>query len=198
MSDDETISVYDDQVEKYAGFFTSNDPSAGLKEFVSHLPQNGFVLDLGCGPANWSAWMRDNGMRVDAIDASPEMVKFANETHDINARVGVFDDLDAENLYDGVWANFSLLHANKADFPRHLKQINTALKSNGYFHIGMKLGIDAARDHLGRFYSYYSEDELKTLLEEAGFIILTTKTGEEKGLAGNVDPFILILTQKTS
>ena len=55
MSDDETISVYDDQVEKYAGFFTSNDPSAGLKEFVSHLPQDGFVLDLGCGPANWSA-----------------------------------------------------------------------------------------------------------------------------------------------
>lgn len=198
MSDKETISVYDDQVENYAGFFTNNDPGAGLKEFAAELPVGGFVLDLGCGPANWSAWMRENGLKVDAVDASPEMVRFANETHDINARVGVFDDLDAEAVYDGVWANFSLLHATRADFPRHLKQISTALKPGGHFHIGMKLGTDADRDHLGRFYTYYSENELKTLLEEAGFEVLSTKTGEEKGLAGNIDPFILLLTKKTT
>ncbi len=198
MSDKETISVYDDQVENYAGFFTGDDPGAGLKEFAAELPDGGRFLDLGCGPANWSAWMRDQGLDVDAVDASPEIVRFANETHNLNARVGVFDDLDAVSQYDGVWANFSLLHATRADFPRHLKQINTALKSGGYFHIGMKLGNDADRDHLGRFYTYYSESELKTLLEEAGFEILTTKTGEEKGLAGNIDPFILILMKKST
>ena len=196
MSDTETIAVYDQQVTAYSNLAASEKPHSSLRKFVEALPKGGFVLDLGCGPADASVYMRKNGLRVDPVDASPEMVKIANETHNIGARVAKFDDLETKNTYDGVWANFSLLHAKKAEFPGLLNRICSALKPRGYFHIGMKLGDGELRDRLGRFYAYYSESELKALLDDAGFEIVSARTGEGKGLAGDISPFVVILSRK--
>ncbi|MEM7068122.1 MAG: class I SAM-dependent methyltransferase [Pseudomonadota bacterium] len=197
MSDKETIAVYDDEVDKYAKVVSTDTPHKMLQLFASKLGKSDKVLDLGCGPANFSAWMRDQGLDVDPVDASSEMVRHANDTYDINARVGMFDDLDATDHYDGVWASFSLLHAAKQDFPRHLHQIHTALKPNGIFYIGMKLGEQAKRDELGRLYSYYQEDELKKYLEKTGFSITDSSTDEGVGLSGKVSAFIEIICVKT-
>ncbi|MEM9277376.1 MAG: class I SAM-dependent methyltransferase [Pseudomonadota bacterium] len=196
MSDKETIAVYDKQVEAYADMVVGQKADGALKKFTASIPAGGRVLDLGCGPGNSSGYMQESGLKVDAVDASSEMVKMAKETFGVEARVAVFDDLDAEALYDGVWANFSLLHAAKQDFTRHLQQIHTALKPDGHFHIGMKLGDGEQRDSIGRLYSYYTEDELKNHLEEAGFEILWLRKGEEAGLSGEVSPFAVILTRK--
>lgn len=196
MSDEETIAVYDAQVDAYDKLTVAEGPDNQLKAFMNQLPVGGYVLDLGCGPANSAAIIHDKGFRVDPVDASPEMVRLANEKHNINARIGVFEDINEEAIYDGVWANFSLLHAKVEEFPHHLKAIHRALKSEGIFHIGMKVGTDEIRDRLGRFYAYYSEDELRDHLTNAGFTILEETTGEEAGLAGDVSPWICILSKK--
>ncbi|MGI9350627.1 MAG: class I SAM-dependent DNA methyltransferase [Rhizobiaceae bacterium] len=196
MSDTETIAVYDQQVTTYANLSAEENPDSSLKNFIENLPDGGTVLDLGCGPADASVYMRENGLNPDPVDASPEMVKIANKTHNIGARLFLFEDLDSEKSYDGIWANFSLLHARKADFPNHLQRIHRALKPMGLFHIGMKLGEGERRDRLGRFYAYYSQDELQAFLVEAGFEILSSRTGEGKGLAGDVSPFAVILARK--
>jgi len=60
----------------------------------------------------------------------------------------------------------------------------------------MKLGGEEKRDRLGRFYTYYKDDELLEFLNAAGFETLSTKTGEEKGLAGDIDPWITVLSKK--
>jgi len=140
--------------------------------------------------------MSKAGLNVDPVDASPEMVRLANETLNIGARVATFDDLATKEQYDGIWANFSLLHAKREAFPGHIGQIHKALKPDGLFHIGMKLGGEEKRDRLGRFYTYYKDDELLEFLNAAGFETLSTKTGEEKGLAGDIDPWITVLSKK--
>ncbi|NNK78052.1 MAG: class I SAM-dependent methyltransferase, partial [Litoreibacter sp.] len=150
------------------------------------------VLDLGCGPGNSAAMIRAAGHTVDAVDASSEMVRLANEKYAINARRALFDEIDGTDLYDAIWANFSLLHAPKAAFPVHLAALKTALKPGGLFHIGMKLGAGEDRDRIGRFYAYYGEEELADILCQAGFRDLQVDTGEAKGLAGSMDPFIII------
>jgi len=104
--------------------------------------------------------------------------------------------IDASNCYEGIWANFSLLHAAPEDFPTILKALHTALKDQGVFHIGMKTGTGRSRDGLGRLYTYFTEDELSAHLNSAGFQITSTTTGEDKGLAGTVDPWVIILSQK--
>ncbi len=196
MSDDQTIAAYNKQVEAYAKFATRAAPDRDLLAFIALLKPGGRVLDLGCGPANAAAEMRNQGLQVDAVDASPEMVKLANATHDIGARQATFDAIDEVEAYDGVWANFSLLHASAEDFPRHLGALYRALRPGGYFHIGMKLGSGSVRDRLGRQYSYYSQPELSEHLVEAGFVVDDASTGEDMGLAGDVEPWIVLRAHK--
>jgi SAM-dependent methyltransferase len=149
------------------------------------------VLDLGCGPANASAFMREAGLVPDPVDASAGMVRLANERYGIGARLATFDDIGGVAEYDGVWANFSLLHAARGDLPRYIAALHRALKPGGIFHIGMKTGTGEARDGIDRLYTYVGRDELTGLLTDAGFTVTDTTEGTEVGLAGTNDPFII-------
>jgi trans-aconitate methyltransferase len=191
MIDAQTIAAYDARIDDYLKL-TPDRPGRHLRHMIATLGTGAKVLDLGCGPATSSVHLRAAGIIPDPVDASPEMVALANKMHDINARISSFDTLDADQLYDGVWANFSLLHAPKADFPGHLVRIHRALKPNGLFIIGMKLGSDSARDQFGRLYTYYSAAELTMHLETAGFGVTDTHFGESAGLAGIVEPWVII------
>lgn len=193
MSDKETIDVYNARAADYAGNFSRTEPDQDLRTFMDAVTPGGHILDLGCGPGNSAAMMQAVGFTVEASDASPEMVRIARETHKINASLATFDDIAGTDIYDGIWANFSLLHAKKTDMPRHLAALRTALRPGGVFHIGLKTGDDAARDKIGRMYTYYQEDELKNLLTRAGLIPCTSRTGAEAGLDGTVAPFIIVL-----
>ena len=105
-----------------------------------------------------------------------------------------FSNLTDQAIYDGIWANFSLLHEERSKFPGHLSRVATALKPNGIFHLGMKTGSGERRDHLERYYTFYSAAELRQNLEAAGFQVLQETTGEGTGLAGTVDPWIEIIS----
>lgn len=193
MTDEKTIAVYDDQVEKYANLVSSEKPGAILQAFIDAVTQGGLVLDLGCGPGNSAVQMIKHGLRVDAVDASREMVSYANKNYNLNARLATFDDLVEVDKYHGIWANFSLLHAPIEDFPRYLAAIHTALFPEGIFHIGMKLGNGMHRDNIGRMYSYYTEEQLTQHLTNADFKILKKTFGEEPGLSGEIAPWMTVL-----
>ncbi|MEM9716866.1 MAG: class I SAM-dependent methyltransferase [Pseudomonadota bacterium] len=194
MSDQETIDIYNAQVEDYTKLVRDDKPDQDLRRFIDALPQDAHVLDLGCGPGHSSHMMMQAGLTVRATDASREMVAFAKEKYGVNAHEQVFADLTEVDAYDGVWANFSLLHDERANMPSNLARIKTALKPKGVFNIAMKLGSDAHRDGLGRFYTYYTRDELTGLLDQAGFTILSEREDKTKGMAGQIDPFIILLT----
>lgn len=196
MADAQTIAVYDDKVGEYADVVSRTAPDRHLQAFIDALPVGGHALDLGCGPGNSAAMMRDAGLVPDAVDASQGMIDHAIATYDLPARVMTFDALTAEATYDGVWANFSLLHAPRADLPRHFAAIATALKPGGVFHIGMKTGTAEQRDTIGRQYTYVTVEELRDLFSGAGFIVLTEATGEGKGLEGTVAPWVVMLARK--
>lgn len=193
MSDRTTIGVYDAQADAYASrtdTYNLDDPR--LRDFIAACPAGGHVLDLGCGPGTSAAEMARAGLRVTALDASAEMVARAGRHDGVTARQGTFDDISEQDAYDGIWANFSLLHAPRAAFPRLLAALKGALKPGGVFHIGMKLGEGEARDRIGRFYSYYSEDELIAYLEAAGFSVTDRRHGRGAGLDGTVSDWISV------
>ena len=60
------------------------------------------------------------GLRVTATDAVAKMVDLIPEHPLITPLHATFDDISGTDLYDAIWANFSLLHAPRADMPRHL------------------------------------------------------------------------------
>ncbi|WP_299300927.1 class I SAM-dependent methyltransferase [uncultured Litoreibacter sp.] len=194
MSDAETVSIYNTRADSYNELVSSDTPDQDLQAFLDAVAPGGHVMDLGCGPGNSAAMMRDAGLSVDAVDASSGMVRVAREKYGIDVRLATFDDITGTDLYDGVWANFSLLHATKADMPRHLAAIKAALKPGGVFHIGTKLGSDEMRDSIGRMYSYYEADELLGLLKDAGFASRAPRFGRDKGLSGEMADFIVVLS----
>ncbi|UWR00101.1 class I SAM-dependent methyltransferase [Rhodobacteraceae bacterium S2214] len=196
MIDDETIAFYDTAAGDYAAKFAKSRPDAQLTAFMDLLPNGGRVLDLGCGPATASAHMRNAGFDCDPVDASDGMIKIANNLHDLGARKLTFDELDMIADYDGVWANFSLLHASRDDLPRHLNAIAIALRDQGVFSVAMKTGTDATRDRLGRMYTFVTIPELSELLTNASFSILAVDEGMGPGLAGDVSPWVTIRARK--
>ncbi|MBF9050864.1 methyltransferase domain-containing protein [Roseobacter sp. HKCCD9010] len=191
MSDQGTIDAYDARAASYAALDINDAQTESLRAFLACLPAGGTILDLGCGPGLQAKAMQDAGFAVIGLDATPAFVTAAQSVG-IDARLGTFDDVTETEAYDGIWASFSLLHAPRADFPRHLTALAKALRPGGYLYLGMKLGTGEGRDALGRFYSYYSETELRTALEGLGLTVSDVTTGTGTGLAGTTDPFILI------
>lgn len=191
MSEDrQTLDVYNAQAAEYeARVATKGTP--GLDDFIATLPPHAHVLDLGCGPGLTAKQMMNHGLTVDATDGSTAMVKRARD-HGVPARQALFHQIDGHALYDGVFANFSLLHLQRAEMPVMLTRLHKLLKSKGILHIGVKLGTGDARDDLGRFYTYYQQDELEELLTLAGFTLITRILGKGTGLDGRSSNWIVL------
>ncbi len=197
MTDRETLDVYDARAADYADRFDKDEQiDTQLRHFLDLLPAGATLLDLGCGPGRTAGIMAKAGHDVTATDASAEMIAHATRRPGVTARQETFDDLAESELYDGIWANFSLLHATRTDLPRHIAAIAHALKPGGLFHIGMKTGRNTSRDKLGRRYTYVTDTELTGLLTGAGLTPIATWTGEGPGLSGEVSPWIVIQARK--
>lgn len=195
MTDERTIKTYTERVQDYASTFAPSEPDRHLRAFMNRLPARARVLDLGAGPATAALHMQEAGHDVLALDATQAFVDLAI-ARGVKARLGTFDDLQEVDHYDGIWANFSLLHAPRAALPGYLAAVARALRTPGVFHIGMKLGAGEARDTLQRFYVFYSEAELVGLVEAEGLTVTQRSFGEDAGLAGTIDPWIVLLAEK--
>lgn len=191
-ADDTTLRVYAQKAGEYEGMIAAAGDDPALAAFIAALPRGAQVLDLGCGPGHSAAAMAHAGLRVDATDAVAEMVAMTAARPGVRAWQATFDEIAGDDIYDGIWANFSLLHAPKADFPRHLGALRRPLKPGGLFHIGMKTGTGERRDRLGRHYAYYAQAELSAALRAAGFAPFATQTGTDTGLDGSDAPWVTI------
>jgi ubiquinone/menaquinone biosynthesis C-methylase UbiE len=192
--DTETIKYYDKSAESYLDKVCNTYPDSDLLSFINSIKSGGTVLDLGCGPGNSSAMMQSAGLNVQASDCSQKMVDIAKNKFNVDAIKAEFKELSEIDLYDGVWANFSLLHAPRTEMLSNLKKINRSLKKKGYLHIGLKIGNGEKRDTLGRQYTYYQPKELKSLLISAGFTINTIRLDMDGAISmtGMIEPFMIV------
>lgn len=192
MSDPETLSVYAARAAEYDALVDTHGPSDDMQRFMDGVTPGGRVLDIGCGPGAAAGYMAAAGFVAQAWDPVPEMLAMAAARPGVSARQAGFGDLVADAVYDGIWANFSMLHTPLADWPAQMGAVRKALKPGGLFHFGTKLGTGAHRDGIGRLYSYMEADALKTLLADTGFALEFERTGAEPGLDGQIAPFIVV------
>ena len=164
--DEETLQFYRRNAESYAAW--AKAPSTRLIAFLGLLPPRGSILELGCGAGNHAAEMLARGFALRATDGSPEMAEVASRKLNHPVEVMLFDQLDAREVYDGVWASACLLHVPKEELAGILARIHRALKPDGIFYASFKTGESDGRDSLGRYYNYPSADWLKTAYDAAG------------------------------
>ncbi|CAI8375728.1 MAG: Uncharacterised protein [Alphaproteobacteria bacterium UBA4588] len=190
MNDKQTIEVYNQNVEKYRALVDKLPNTKTLKSFMSRFKAGANILDFGCGVGDSAAVMRAEGLLPVCRDGSVEMVRTANDLYQLDASVALFSELVDNNIFDGVWANFSLLHARKSEFPNLISALHTSLKPHGWLFVALKLGDGEMRDKFGRHYAYYEEDELDSILIKAGFATDEKIYGKSKGMAGTDEPWI--------
>ena len=181
--DPATIAFYEANAPRYTLSF-GQAPSRHLDRFLDRLEPGARLLELGCGGGRDSARIIERGFDLDATDGTPAMVRKANERFDVGARVLRFDELDAEEAYDAVWAHACLLHVARADLPGILAAILRALKPGGWHFANYKLGTAEGRDPLGRLTNLPDEDWLEHVYREAGFRIEATERYRGEGADG--------------
>ncbi|MDI3560323.1 class I SAM-dependent methyltransferase [Bradyrhizobium sp. Arg816] len=173
--DEATLQFYRQNPEVYAGW--AKAVSTRLRGFLALLPPGGAILELGCGAGNHSAVMLAEGFSVRATDGSPEMAEIASRRLGHPVEAMRFDQLDAHEAYDGVWASACLLHVPRDELAGILGKIHRALKPSGVFYASYKMGEDDGRDSLGRYYSYVSREWLEMTYASAGsWITLSSDT----------------------
>ena len=164
IADKQTLDVYAKEAATYAQRAKPDRIGGFLEPFMASLPAGAVVLDLGCGSGWAAAMMEARGFDVHALDASPEFATLASPQLKRPVRVASFESVDEVAVYDAIWASASLLHVAKRDLPGLITRLARALKPGGQLLATFKAGVGEERDKRGRFYSYYSLDELQRLI----------------------------------
>lgn len=148
------------------------DLSELLNKFLELIPEGSAILDLGCGSGRDSLTMMERGYDVTALDGSQEMCALAEIHTGLEVLNMTFDELDFDDVFDGIWASASLLHVESSKMPEILKKIRLALKLNGILYFSVKYGeFEGYRNE--RYFTDYRKHDIKELFAKvSGFEIL--------------------------
>src|SRR3954447_14910802 len=124
-----TTDAYDAAAELYAEFARDAlDPQpldravlAAFAELVQ-TTEPGLVAELGCGPGQTTAHLRDLGLDVLGVDLSAAMIKLARAAYPgLRFEVADIQALDlAGGSLRGIVSWYSVIHVPPPDLPRYL------------------------------------------------------------------------------
>jgi len=162
--DDQTIEYYERSAGHFAEETFALNMEALYEPFLARLPRGGRILDAGCGSGRDAAHFTSLGYQVVAFDASPAMVAEARRRTGLDVRRLTFQEVDFNEVFDGVWACASLLHVPHEEMPGILRRLAAALRYGGVLYASYKYGEGQRRDEAGRLFTDYMETSFEVLL----------------------------------
>ena len=159
-----TVDFYNKNANDFFNTTVSADMTETNAEFLKYVKCNGSILDAGCGSGRDSLFFLGKGFSVVSIDASDEMVRLSSELTGQKTIKMMFQDMNFNDEFDGVWACASLLHVSKNEIDDVIERIVKSLKAKGIFYASFKYGDgELVRD--GRLFNSYNEETLKSLID---------------------------------
>jgi SAM-dependent methyltransferase len=136
------------------------------------------ILDVGCGPGQVGAYLRNQGRTVIGVDGSAAMTRLA--TGRLNAAV-VADMRSlpfAANVVYGIAAFYSVIHLQRTDRRRAFEEFSRALRPSGHLLVTAQEGdgdVDV-REFLGEpvplTAAFWLLDDLIATAHSVGFSVL--------------------------
>ncbi len=157
-------SFYDTHAQQYFDLTVNVDLHDVYERFLSKLKSGAHILDAGCGSGRDTKAFIQEGYRVTPIDSSPRLAQLASSFTGVGCRVMRFQDMNFHEEFDGIWACASLLHVSKTEMPAVMNRFLNALKTNGIFYVSLKEGQGERIAEDGRFFSYWSSESFRELL----------------------------------
>ena len=165
-----SADYYDDNAQSFYDSTVDVDMVGFYCKFLPLVGAEGRILDLGCGSGRDTKYFVDLGYKVDAIDASKEMVRLASIKSGLKVKHMSFEQFIPNSQYDGIWACASLLHVEPTALKSMFVQISHWLNISGVLYASFKYG-DGVRVKDGRTFTDMDEHQLKVLLSAANLIL---------------------------
>ena len=178
----QTIQYYDQNAADFVENTRNVDFHVMQDEFIEGLPAGAKILDMGCGSGRDTKYFLEHGYRVDAIDGSAELCALASEYTGIPVKCQLFQELDASEVYDGIWACSSILHLEKTELRSVLKKMADALRPDGWIYTSFKYGeYEGMRN--GRYFTDFTWNSFQRFIRDTESLSIT-----ESWVTGDVRP----------
>ena len=143
-----TLNYYDENAVEFACQTLSIDMHDLYELFINQLPQRDTqcILDVGCGSGRDANYFAKQGYEVTAIDASAELIQWAEQHHMSSRITWVHLDFSSiekqawENKFTGIWACASLLHVPFLELPCIINSLLETLTDEGVMYLSFKYG----------------------------------------------------------
>ena len=166
--DQQTIDFYNLKSLEYSSWSFNHKKDDLLSKFLDNIKEGSNILDLGCGAGHDSYFFASKGFSVTALDASKNLLSEMPFHLNIEVINSDFVSFKTNRKFNGIWSSFSLQHIPKKHLQNTLKFLLQSLNKDGVFYIGIHEGSKEVRDSLGRFYSFYRENEILDILKIVG------------------------------
>lgn len=183
----DSIDYYNRYAVPYFEETVDVDMGEIMESFVELLPENAEVLDMGCGSGRDTIALSEKGFYVTAMDGSEEMCKLAEVNTDQEVLQMTFEEMDFDDVFDGIWACASLVHLTEEEMVVILEKTIHALKNGGILYFSVHKG-DRDGIYGGRYFRDYTKKELNGLIEkfpEAELINIWTTQDVRVGSSDN-------------
>ena len=140
MSENKTLDYYNKNASSFAEKTIDVDFPDTQKYFQELLPEQGYILDFGCGSGRDIKYFLSQNFKVDAIDGSEELCRIASDYTGIKVKKMLFQELDEIEKYDGIWACSSILHLTQNELKTVFGKMVKALKRDGIIYTSFKYG----------------------------------------------------------
>lgn len=172
MNTNRTIQYYDEKAEEFSSHTRDVDFQITQDRFLSRLQPGSRILDFGCGSGRDTKYFLSRGYEVTATDGSAELCRLASYYTGIKVKRLLFEELDENEEYDGIWACSSILHLPYIHLVSVLQKAVLALKKEGILYSSFKYGTFEGERN-GRFFTDMTETKIQTLLREMpNFLLL--------------------------
>nr|WP_296964957.1 class I SAM-dependent methyltransferase [uncultured Mediterraneibacter sp.] len=177
-----TINYYNQNAENFIANTQNADMHPTQERFLRLLDANTSILDFGCGSGRDTKYFLEKGYQVTATDGSAELCRLASEFIGIKVKEMLFQELDAMNQYDGIWACSSILHLPKKELLPVIQKMCEALKDNGIIYTSFKYG-DFEGERNGRYFTDFTEKTFREYIEKVPELTI-----EEAWITSDVRP----------
>lgn len=179
---DKTLNYYNENAQSFASGTVSVEFTEIQDRFLEKLDPGAYILDFGCGAGRDTKYFLSQGYRVDAIDGSEQLCQIASDHTGIKVRQMLFQELEVNEKYDGIWACASILHLPKKELKEVLKKMLTALKIDGWIYTSFKYGeYEGIRN--GRYFTDFTIDTFTDFVQG-----IQNMRIEEHWVTGDVRP----------
>lgn len=176
-----TIAFYNQNAKAFAEETAFVDFKETQDKFINVL-QGKHVLDFGCGAGRDSKYFIKAGLDVVAIDGSAELCQIAESYIGIPVQQMLFQELNDQNRYDGIWACSSILHLPKEELRSVLVKMMDALTDNGIIYTSFKYG-EFEGERNGRYFTDFTYESFSEFIRDMKGIVI-----EEYWYTGDVRP----------